>query len=172
MNSTDNLDVFNPAVMAIEADLPFTSKSTNNDLDDDQFVQDYLSFSNDHQCQCDDSSPLDPTFYDLRIDFSHNFKDFDELVIMVNLTVPNDLPVTKAQQGHIYCYDTNNDIGFIVGNTFPVEGTNYQSNWVKNDYIFLKNENFDPDNFDEREDTFYRFGLTEDNGIEEIWYQI
>jgi len=104
----------------------------------------------------------------LKIDFSHNYKDLDEFLITINLTVPTDLPITKAQQGHIYCMHEDNNIGFIVGNTFPVVEDEWQSDWVKNQYIFLKDNTpveFDPDNFDEREDTFYWFGMTEEEGV-------
>jgi len=40
---------------------------------------------------------VDPSQYDVKIEFSNNFKNLDELVIMINYTVPEDLPVTKAQ---------------------------------------------------------------------------
>jgi len=108
----------------------------------------------------------------VKIEFSNNFKDLDELVIMINYTVPADLPVTKAQQGHLYCYDTDNELGFIVGNTFPVVELGWQSDWVKNNYIFLDSGDFDSVNTDEREKTFYRFGISENTTKQEIWYQI
>ena len=168
MNSTDNIDVFDD--LTEETTLTFTAKSTNNDLFNDDFVTDYTTFSNDYQCQCDHTSAFDSSLYDLKIDFSRNYRNLSELVIMINLTVPTDLPVTKAQQGHIYCFDSTNGLGFIVGNTFPVVDDDWQSDWVKNQYIFLKDDDFDPDNYDLREDTFYRFGLSKENGVEEIWY--
>lgn len=76
------------------------------------------------------------------------------MLITVNITVPKDLPVTKAQQGHLVCIDEVNNYGFIVGNTFDRIEYGTESAWTLNNYIFLVDSadtdslvnNFDPKN--------------------------
>ena len=173
--SPTNLDPFNSGHMGEDclSNLATAWSKKDNSFTNKPFVNDYNVFWPEYQCQCELTPNVDPSQYDVKIELSNNFKNLDELVIMINYTVPEDLPVTKAQQGHIHCYDVSNDLGFIVGNTFPVVEPGWQSEWVKNNFIFLDSGDFDATiNNAQREETYYRFGISENTPQQEIWYQI